>query len=109
MDCYVNIAGGLKLDEPAADLSVAVALVSSMKDTVVPENMLIFGEIGLSGEIRSVNNCEQRIREGIRLGFEKCIIPYHNKKELNKELSDKIEIIGVRTVREAVIEAGGSF
>ncbi len=109
MDCYVNIAGGLKLDEPAADLSVAVSLVSSMKDTLVPENVLIFGEIGLSGEIRSVNNCEQRIREGIRLGFEKCIVPYHNKKELNSELSDKLEIIGVRTVREAVIEAGGSF
>ena len=86
MDCYVNIAGGLKLDEPAADLSVAVSLVSSMKDTVVPENILLFGEIGLSGEIRSVNCCEQRIREGIRLGFEKCIVPYHNKKQLNKDL-----------------------
>ncbi|MBR3955280.1 MAG: DNA repair protein RadA [Clostridia bacterium] len=109
MDCYVNIAGGLRLDEPAADLSVAVSLVSSMKDTVVPENILIFGEIGLSGEVRSVNSCEQRIREGIRLGFEKCIIPYHNKKQLSKNWSDQIEIIGVRTVREAVIEAGGSF
>lgn len=108
-DCYVNIAGGLKLDEPAADLSVATSLVSSLKDTVVPDDTIVFGEIGLSGEIRSVNNCEQRIREGIRLGFAKCIIPYHNKKQLSKELNDQIEIIGVKTIREAVIEAGGSF
>ncbi len=108
-DCYVNVAGGLKLDEPAADLSVAVSLVSSMKDSVIPDDLMIFGEIGLSGEIRSVNNCEQRIREGVRLGFNKCIIPYHNKKSLHESLSSEIEIIGVRTVREAVIEAGGSF
>lgn len=108
-DCYVNIAGGLRLDEPAADLSVAVSLVSSMKDTVVPDDLIVFGEIGLSGEIRSVNSCEQRVREGIRLGFKKCIIPFHNKKQISDELASKIEIIAVRTVREAVIEAGGSF
>lgn len=108
-DCYVNIAGGLKLDEPAADLSVAVALVSSFKDTVIPDDLILFGEIGLSGEIRSVNNCEQRIREAIRLGFKTCIIPHHNKKQLNDNLGDNIKIIGVRTVREAVIEAGGTF
>ncbi len=108
-DCYVNIAGGLKLDEPAADLAVAVSLVSSLKDTVVPENVLIFGEIGLSGEIRSVNSCEQRIREGIRLGFEKCILPYNNMSQIEKELGKQIELVGVKTVRQAVIEAGGSF
>ena len=108
-DCYVNIAGGLKLDEPAADLAVAISLVSSLKDTIINENILIFGEIGLSGEIRSVNACEQRIREGMRLGFEKCIIPQNNLKQLSNEWSGQIELIGVKTVREAVIEAGGSF
>lgn len=63
MDTYLNVVGGLRLDEPAADLSVAMALVSSLKDVVVNDNTLAFGEIGLAGEIRAVNNCEQRITE----------------------------------------------
>ena len=77
-DTYVNIAGGLKIDEPASDLSVAAALVSSLRDVPVKENLIAFGEIGLGGEIRAVSNCEQRIKEASRLGFSQCIIPYHN-------------------------------
>ena len=70
MDAYVNVVGGLKLDEPAADLTVALALVSSLKDKAVDDKTIAFGEVGLAGEIRAVNNCEQRISEAKRLGFE---------------------------------------
>ncbi len=101
MDTYVNIVGGLKLDEPATDLSVAMALVSSLKDTVVSDETLAFGEIGLAGEIRGVSNCEQRLKEAIRLGFSRCIIPYHNLKNLSADIGGDAEIIGVRNIREA--------
>lgn len=101
-DTYVNIAGGLKIDEPASDLSVAAALVSSLRDVPVKENLIAFGEIGLGGEIRAVSNCEQRIKEASRLGFGQCIIPYHNYKNLSDSTKKcKIEIIPVRTVRAA--------
>ena len=101
MDTYVNVVGGLKLDEPATDLSVAMALVSSLKDAVVSDDTLAFGEIGLAGEIRGVSNCEQRVREAVRLGFSRCIIPRHNLKTLTASIAGDTEIIGVRTVREA--------
>ncbi len=101
MDAYLNIIGGLKLYEPAADLSVAMALISSLKDVVLNENTLAFGEIGLAGEIRAVNNCEQRILEAQRLGFTKCIIPFHNYKSLSRELKASMDIVPVRTIRSA--------
>ncbi|MBR6635632.1 MAG: DNA repair protein RadA [Clostridia bacterium] len=101
MDTYINIVGGLKIDEPATDLSVAMALVSSLKDTVVADDTLAFGEIGLAGEIRGVNNCELRVKEAIRLGFSRCIIPHHNLKNLSSDISGDTEIIGVRNIREA--------
>lgn len=101
MDTYINIVGGLKIDEPATDLSVAMALVSSLKDTVVADDTLAFGEIGLAGEIRGVNNCEQRVKEAIRLGFSRCIIPQHNLRNLSSDISGDTEIIGVRNIREA--------
>lgn len=101
MDAYINIVGGLKLNEPAADLSVTLSLISSLKDEIVSDKALAFGEIGLAGEIRAVSHCEQRINEAYRLGFEKCIIPFHNYKSLPKALKQSIDIIPVRTVREA--------
>lgn len=101
MDTYINVVGGLKLDEPATDLSVAMALVSSLKDVVVSDDTLAFGEIGLAGEIRGVNNCEQRLKEAIRLGFSRCIIPHHNLKNLSADIQGDTEIIGVRNLREA--------
>ncbi|MGN1044238.1 MAG: DNA repair protein RadA [Acutalibacteraceae bacterium] len=105
MDAYVNVVGGLKLDEPAADLSVAIALVSSLKDAVVSDDVIAFGEIGLAGEIRSVPNCDMRIQEAERLGFKKCIIPYYNFKSLNNLKKYKIEIIAAKNIREAVNSA----
>lgn len=101
MDAYVNVVGGLKLDEPAADLTVALALVSSLKDKAVDDKTIAFGEVGLAGEIRAVNNCEQRISEAKRLGFERCIIPFHNYKSITNSLKSTFDIIPVRNIREA--------
>ncbi len=101
MDCYVNIVGGLRADEPASDLAIALSILSSFKDAVIDSSTIVFGEIGLAGEIRTVNNCEQRIRESQRLGFKKCIIPRQNISKLPKDEFKDIEIIGVRNIREA--------
>lgn len=100
MDVYVNIIGGLKLDEPASDLSVAMALVSSLKEKSVRDDVLAFGEIGLGGEIRGVGNCEMRIREAKRLGFTKCVIPMSNYNKI-KDFPKGIEVVGVKYVRQA--------
>ena len=101
MDTYINVVGGLRLDEPSADLTVAMALVSSLKDMVVNEKIIAFGEIGLAGEIRAVSNCEQRVSEAYRLGFERCIIPFHNYKGLSKNLKVNVDIVPFRTIRDA--------
>lgn len=101
-DTYINIAGGLKIDEPASDLSVSLALISSLKDVPIKEDVIAFGEIGLGGEVRGVGNCEQRIKEAERLGFKKCIIPYHNYKNLSSSIKNlSMEIVPVRTIRAA--------
>lgn len=100
-DAYINIVGGLHLDEPAVDLAVAMSLVSSLKDVPIDDKALAFGELGLAGEIRSVSHCELRIKEAQRLGFERCIVPSYSLKNLNTENYPNIEIIGVRSVREA--------
>lgn len=104
MDCYANVIGGLRIEEPAADLSIALAIVSSLKDIIVPDDVLAFGEIGLAGEIRSVVACDQRIKEAANLGFKKCVIPYHNYKKLSKSVLDLMEIVPARTVRQAFEE-----
>lgn len=106
-DCYVNIVGGLRADEPACDLAVALSLISSLKDAIIDSATIAFGEIGLAGEIRTVNNCEQRIRECERLGFKRCIIPRQNIKKLDSSSFKDIEVIGVRNVREAFEVASG--
>ena len=100
-DAYINIVGGLRLDEPAVDLAVAMALVSSLKDKPIDERTLAFGELGLAGEIRAVSHCEMRISEAQRLGFERCIVPYYSLKGVNKANFPDIEIIGVKNIREA--------
>jgi len=104
-DVYVNIAGGLKLDEPASDLPVALSLISSLRDEALRDDCIALGEIGLAGEIRSVGNCETRVREAVRLGFRRCIVPIYNVKEMPEELKTKIEICGVSNIRSAYDEA----
>lgn len=102
LDTYVNVVGGLWLDEPAVDLPVALALVSGLKDAVIPSGCLAFGEIGLTGEIRAVSNADLRVAEAARMGFEKVIVPYHNLSGITKR--EGIQVVGVRTVREAFEE-----
>ncbi len=100
MDTYLNIVGGLKLDEPAADLPVALALVSGITDKPVPDEIVAIGEIGLSGEVRSVSRISARISEAARLGFTKCIVPRSCLKQI--KVKAKIEVIGVRNLHEAI-------
>ena len=99
-DAYVNIAGGMKMNEPALDLAILMALVSSLKDRPVEASTIVFGEVGLSGEVRAVSMAEQRVHEAVKLGFETCILPQICLDKMNK--TDKLRLIGVRSVREAI-------
>ena len=102
LDAYINVIGGIKLDEPASDLSVALALISSLKNIPIFDNAIAFGEIGLAGEVRAVSYAEERVIEAQRLGFERCVLPYYNLKSLNlKKFENKIQLIGVKKIREA--------
>lgn len=100
-DAYVNIAGGLRIEEPASDLAVAIALVSGLKDVATRYDALAFGEIGLAGEIRAVGNCEKRIAEAVKLGFQTCVLPAYNYKKLPSKLKSQIEIYPARHIRDA--------
>ncbi|MGN1119097.1 MAG: DNA repair protein RadA [Oscillospiraceae bacterium] len=101
VDVYVNIVGGLRIDEPAADLAVAMALYSGLVDKVIPEKLMVFGEVGLGGEIRAVSRVRERVKEGARLGFEKCIIPKQCFSSLSKADDYGIQIIGANTLEQA--------
>lgn len=99
-DAYVNIAGGIRLSEPAADLGIVMAIASSYKNKPVSEDMIVFGEVGLSGEIRAVTMPEQRVAEAKKLGFKMCIIPEVSLKAVGK--ISGIEVIGVKSVNQAI-------
>lgn len=99
-DAYVNIAGGMKMSEPALDLAIVMALVSSLKDRPVDEKTIVFGEVGLSGEVRSVSMAQQRVNEAVKLGFEACVLPQICLDKMKD--TGKIRLIGVRNVREAI-------
>ncbi len=99
-DAYVNIAGGMKINEPAIDLGIIMALVSSYKNRPIDEKTIVFGEVGLSGEVRAVNMPEQRVLEAKKLGFETCIIP-EVSKNMVKSIKG-IKIVGVKTIQEAI-------
>ena len=101
LDAYLNIVGGLKLEEPAVDLAVAMTLVSSLRDKPIDDDMVIFGEIGLSGEVRSISRITERVAEAARLGFKQCVVPKSNIKALGK-LKDSISVIGVSSLSEAL-------
>ena len=101
LDAYLNVVGGLRIDEPAVDLAVAMALVSSLKDTPIRDDTVVFGEIGLAGELRSVSHIESRVSEAYRLGFTRCVLPYHSMKSIDSKRFSGVELIGVHNVREA--------
>ena len=97
-DVYLNVIGGLQINEPASDLGIALALISSLTDTVIPDSLIAIGELGLAGECRGIANVEQRVKEAARLGFTKDIVPTHNKKTADK--ISGIEVIAVKNVYE---------
>lgn len=99
-DAYVNVTGGLRMNEPAMDLAIVMALVSSYKEKPLEEGVMVFGEIGLSGEVRAVSMSSQRVAEAAKLGFGKCILPKVCLK--NIDVSDGMQCIGVETVYDAV-------
>ena len=102
-DVHVSIAGGIKVLEPALDLAIIMAVASSFKDIPIDPNMVVFGEVGLAGEVRTVNYAERRIQEVLKMGFKRCIVPQGNLKNLNSFLSKKdFKIIGVKAVQEAI-------
>ena len=101
LDTYLNVVGGLRLDQPSVDLAVAMSLVSSLKDTPIREDTVVFGEIGLAGELRTVSHVELRIAEVGRLGFTRCILPYHGLKSVAGKSFEGLEVIGAKNIREA--------
>lgn len=100
MDIFMNVVGGLKLNEPAVDLAVMVAITSSLRERAVPSGTFVFGEVGLSGEVRAVGHAEMRLREAARIGFKKAVIPKGNADRIKDAMG--LEIVGVSTVREAL-------
>ena len=100
-DVYLNVAGGIHLDEPSADLSIAMALISGITDRVISDEIIAFGEIGLSGEVRAVSHIDYRVKEAIRLGFTKIILP---KKNVSSHLTvpDGVELIGVTNIYQVL-------
>ena len=99
-DAYINVIGGLRLDEPGADLPVILAIASSYRDTVIPNDLVAIGEVGLTGEIRSVSHLNQRLGEVARLGFKTCIIPRNGSEKL--EIPADLTVYRVRNLQEAI-------
>jgi DNA repair protein RadA/Sms len=98
-DIFVNVAGGVRIDEPAADLGAIVAVASSFLDRPVDPSTLILGEVGLAGEVRAVGQVETRVREGAKLGFKRCIVPEGSRRQL-PEIGG-VDVRGVQSLREA--------
>jgi len=99
-DAYVNVVSGIKLDEPAADLGIALSLASSYKNVPISKNLVAVGEVGLTGEIRSVSQLEKRVKEAERMGFEQILVPYSALKQI--KYKPQIKVTGVKTIREAI-------
>jgi DNA repair protein RadA/Sms len=99
-DVFVNVAGGIKVTEPAVDLGISVAITSSLKDLPTPVEDVPIGEVGLGGEVRAVAQIRKRVAEAATLGFKRAIVPQRNMKELDRNMP--IQLVGVSTVQEAV-------
>lgn len=101
LDTYLNVVGGMRLDEPAADLAVCMSLVSGLRDTPINDKLIAFGEVGLSGELRSITRVQARVNEAARMGFNECVLPKSALKQLTK-IPDGITVTPVRNLREAL-------
>ena len=103
-DAYINVVSGNRVDEPAVDLGIALAIASNFKNIALPKDLVAIGEIGLTGEIRSVNSIEKRVKEAEKMGFKTCVVPESGRKQI--KYSGNINIIGVREIREALRVCG---
>lgn len=103
-DVYLNVVGGLRINEPSIDLGIVLVTASIFKNIPIPKDMVVIGEVGLTGEVRRINLVEKRLKEAEKLGFKTCIIPESNKKDLKDNF--KLDIIGVRNINEAMRKVG---
>lgn len=103
-DAYINVVSGMKINEPSVDLGVIAAVASSFKNLSIPKDVVVIGEVGLTGEVRTVNLIDKRLKEAEKLGFKTCIIPESNKKQLKEKY--KMDIIGVKNINEALKAIG---
>ena len=99
-DAYINVAGGIRINEPALDLALVAAIISSYRNQPLNEKVIVFGEVGLTGEVRAVAQAEQRVAEATKLGYETCILPEAHAASLKKTWSKKIKLAGIKNVRE---------
>lgn len=101
-DVFVALAGGLKIAEPAIDLGILLAIASSFSNRPIPSDAIVIGEVGLGGEVRGVSRIETRLKEAIHMGFKRCILPKKNLKGLSQHIGEKIQLIGVELVDQAI-------
>ncbi len=102
MDVFVNIVGGLKIDEPAVDLGIIAAVASSFRERPIAAQTVVMGEVGLAGEVRAISQAEARIKDAAKLGFKRCVLPALNVEKMDKASKSKMELLGVRSVDEAM-------
>lgn len=102
LDVYINVVGGMELNDTSCDLALCLAIVSSITDTPISETTLAIGEVGLGGEVRSVSNLATRLREAQRIGFKRAIVPMHSLKGVGADVLKTIEVVGVRYIKEAI-------
>lgn len=101
-DVFVSIAGGMRVSEPGVDLGILMAIASSLRNQPIDPQTVIIGEVGLGGEVRSVTRMESRIKEAVQMGFTRCVLPKRNIKGISSEYKDKISLIGIDFVEEAI-------
>jgi DNA repair protein RadA/Sms len=103
MDVFVNVVGGLAIDEPAVDLGIIAAVASSFREKPIHAQTVVMGEVGLAGEVRAISQAEARLRDAAKLGFTRCVLPALNVEKMEKTAAlKKMELLGVRSVDEAM-------
>ena len=101
-DAYINVAGGIRINEPALDLALVAAIISSYRNQPFDAEVILFGEVGLTGEVRAVSMIEQRVAESVKMGYKVCILPQVNLSSIDKKIADKIKLVGVSNIREII-------